>query len=76
MKVKRGVPETNKGLRHTRLALLAAILPAVNSGCAPWMLPGYLASFGAGWLLGQSNVSVTTECYLNGEPIDCADVPY
>ena len=76
MKVKRGVPETNKGLRHTGLALLAAILLAANSGCAPWMLPGYLASFGAGWLLGQSNVSVTTECYLNGEPIDCADVPY
>ena len=30
----------------------------------------------AGWLLGQSNVSVTTECYLNGEPIDWANVPY
>jgi hypothetical protein len=64
----------NKSLRHTGLALVAAILLAANSGCVPWMLPGYLVSFGAGWLLGQNDVSVTKECYLNGELIDCADV--
>ena len=66
----------NKGLRHTGLALLAAILLATNSGCdLRTLLPGHLLSFGTGWLLGQSNVSVTTECHLNGDPIDCADVP-
>ena len=36
---------------------------------------GYVLSFGAGWLVGQSTVSVTTECYLNGELIDCSEVP-
>ncbi len=76
MKVKRGVLKMNKGLRHTGLALLAMILLAANSGCdLRTLLPGHLLSFGAGWLLGQNDVSVTTECYLNGDPIGCADVP-
>ena len=66
----------NKGLRHTGLALLAVILLAANSGCdLRTLLPGHLLSFSAGGLLGQNNVSVTTECYLNGNPLDCADVP-
>ena len=76
VKVKRGVPKMSKGLRHAGLALLAAILLAANNG---WdlrmLLPGHLLSFGAGWLLGQSNASVTMDCYLNGDPIDCANVP-
>ena len=76
MKVKQGIPKMNRRLRHTSLALLSAILLAANSGCDLGMLSGPLLSFGAGWLLGQSSVSVTTECYLNGEPINCADVPH
>jgi len=76
MEAKQGASRMNKSLRHTALAFFAAILLAANSGCDLRMLTGPLLSFGAGWLLGQSSVSVTTECYLNGEPIDCANVPY
>ncbi len=67
----------NKRLRHTGcLVLIWVMVLATNTGCAPWMLPGQLLSFGAGLLLGPNSVSVTKECYLNGEPIDCAEVPF
>ena len=68
--------EVGKGLRHTGTALLAVILLAANGGCDLRTLrPGHLLSLGAGWLLGQSTVAATMERYLNGEPIDCANVP-
>ena len=75
--MKKGTPKMNKRLRHSGcLVLISLIVLRANIGCAPWMLPDHLLSFGAGWLLGQNSVSVTTECYLNGEPIDCAEVPF
>lgn len=65
-----------KGMRHTGLACLAAaMLLAASSGCIiEWIVLTNAGSFGAGWLLGRNDVSVTRECFLNGEPIDCADV--
>jgi hypothetical protein len=74
----------NKRLRRAGLALFAATVLAASSGCdlpaarGGWdqrRVLGYLLSFGAGWLLGQSNVATTTECRLNGEPIDCSELP-
>ena len=70
----------NKRLRHAGLTLFTATLLAASSGCdllaanGGWGF-GYLLSFGAGWVVGQSNVSTTTECRLNGEPIDCSEFP-
>lgn len=70
----------NRRSRSTALArlgftLFAAFLLTTGSGCTSAILSGYALSFGAGWLLGQSSITTTTECYLNGERIDCADVP-
>ncbi len=66
----------NKRFGRTGLAVLLAMLLAANSGCSvQTLLTSHLLSFGAGWLVGQSTVTATTECRLNGEPIDCAEMP-
>ncbi len=77
MATKQGVNKMNKRLNRTALALFAAILLAANSGChlhLKTVVPGYLFSFVAGWALGQRSVTETRECFLNGDPIACADV--
>lgn len=67
----------NKGLRHTGLVLVAAVLLAANSGCTlvgshfhlRTVVPAVLLSF----VLGQSTDFETRECFLNGDPIACTD---
>ncbi len=39
------------------------------------LLTSNAATFGLGYLLGSGGGTVTTECFLNGESIDCADMP-
>lgn len=75
MATKQGVNKMNRRLRRTGLAFYAVFVLSASGGCTQTILPGYLLSFGAGWLFGQSTVSTTTECFLNGEPIDCDSVP-
>ena len=74
---KQGVTQMNKGLRHTVLILVMAILLAANSGCTlvgshfhfGTVVPAVLLSF----VLGQNSNYETRECFLNGNPIACTD---
>lgn len=59
---------------------IAAILAAMtlSTGCERWQaLSASASSFGLGWVLGDLAAATRAEstCYLNGELIDCADLP-
>jgi hypothetical protein len=56
------------------LAILAGL--TMSTGCKPWQATSSI-SFGVGWLLGDLAAATRAEtaCYLNGQLIDCADLP-
>ena len=67
----------NTRKRHL-CVLLGTVLALLTTGCHVRDLAAtYAATFGAGWLLGSRTVPMTTEiqCFRNGQPIDCAELP-
>ncbi len=70
---------TNK-LKPVLALVMMLIAMFFGTGCDRLLdveLKSSLILFGAGYLLGASlNTTQTTiECFLNGDPIDCADMP-
>ncbi len=57
--------------------LAAGLLLGASTGCTPWALVSNLASLGVGWALRDVTATTTTErqCYHNGVPVDCAELP-
>lgn len=70
---------TNKPMIRVSLVLMAAVM-MLTSGCNR-LITGVLtmptAMFGAGYWLGASSntTEAITECFLNGEAIDCTNMP-
>ncbi len=62
-----------------RLSVLVGAMLALlmTGGCARELVATYAATFGAGWILGSQTAPTTsqTQCFRNGELIDCAELP-
>ena len=60
------------------ILLVAFTLLATGTGCDRTFRLANLASFSAGWLVGQLTTPITidTVCYRNGELIDCSELPW
>ena len=67
-------------MRSGRILVLIVglMLLVCGTGCDRVARLINVASFSAGWLVGQLTVPTTTEtvCYRNGELIDCSEVPW
>ncbi len=59
------------------VSLILLLLLPMNAGCVEGLVVPGLGLFGAGWVVGRLTAPTTTEtqCYRNGEPIDCAELP-
>jgi hypothetical protein len=64
----------NKTATRIICFLLSAVVLVVSAGCVETIVAGSAASFGLGWLVGRLTTPTVTEtqCYLNGELVDCA----
>lgn len=67
--------------RFSRMLILAGLAAVLvgTTGCKVLLtLPPFIGGtiFGY-WLAGGQNVTVTVErnCFENGQPVDCADIP-
>jgi hypothetical protein len=67
----------NRTLRRTALLLVATALLALSAGCTELLAGIGAGTFGLGYLVGAATAPTvtTTQCFMNGEEVDCAALP-
>jgi hypothetical protein len=65
--------------RHLSRILCSVLLVGlltITTGCVEQLVAAGLGVFGTGFVLGRitTPTTTTTQCFQNGEPIDCSEV--
>jgi hypothetical protein len=66
----------NRKFKSSVLLLVVSGVLALGAGCNE-LAAGGLTTFGLGFLVGRLTTPTTTqtECYVNGEQVDCSTLP-
>jgi hypothetical protein len=63
-------------VKFSMLLVTLTLLLTLGTGCTELLVGGGLTSFGLGYLLASTAPTVTqTQCFVNGEEVDCAALP-